>query len=253
VRKSQPEISIGSCTVIYKDNDIVICPHRFLERKQIFTDCLHLLTLHQPGNEFHLIPETRVPGGSIDYFLVSASGKKVEDFVGIEIQTLDTSSGTVWPERQRFLKAHGLRTNPKDTKSPKTFGMNWKMNAKTILMQLHHKIETFEKIGRHLVLAVQDHFLNYMRGEFSFGHLSDARLGDPMHIHAYSVARPAFRLELAERLSTNAKGIADCLGLLAAQDLPIEEIIRKLEKKLSRNTLLSISPAECPSFPPRVS
>ena len=30
----------------------------------------------------------------------------VKDFVGIELQTLD-STGTVWPERQRLLKEHG--------------------------------------------------------------------------------------------------------------------------------------------------
>ncbi|MDY7021945.1 MAG: NotI family restriction endonuclease, partial [Cyanobacteriota bacterium] len=44
-RKSQPEISIGSCSVMHgkKPRPIIICPHRMLERKQIFTDCLHLL------------------------------------------------------------------------------------------------------------------------------------------------------------------------------------------------------------------
>jgi hypothetical protein len=56
VRKSQPEISIGTCSVNYgvKNNKgVIICPHRFLERKQVFLDCLHLLTLHEPGNELH--------------------------------------------------------------------------------------------------------------------------------------------------------------------------------------------------------
>ena len=46
VRKSESDISIGTCTVKYGENldNIIICPHRLLERKQIFTDCLHLLT-----------------------------------------------------------------------------------------------------------------------------------------------------------------------------------------------------------------
>ena len=72
-RKSQSDIAIGTCTVKYgKDvRCVVICPHRLLERKQVFTDCLHLLTLHEPGNELHLVPEISIPGGSIDYCLAS--------------------------------------------------------------------------------------------------------------------------------------------------------------------------------------
>jgi len=105
VRKSDPDTSIGSCTVLYGKHQepIIICPTRLIDRRQIFTDCFHLLTTHEPGNELHIVPEVSVPGGSVDYFLVSAKKGKVKDFAGIELQTLDTT-GTVWPERQRLLK-----------------------------------------------------------------------------------------------------------------------------------------------------
>jgi len=104
IRKSEPDISIGTCTVRYgKENrEIIICPHRLIEKRQIFIDCIHLLTLHEPGNELHIVPEINIPGGNIDYFLASVMNKKVVDFVGIELQTLDTT-GTVWSERQKFL------------------------------------------------------------------------------------------------------------------------------------------------------
>lgn len=96
IRKSEPEVTIGTCSVQYggKAHPIIICPHRFLERRQIFLDCLHLLTLHEPGNELHIVSEVSVPGGSIDYILVSTRSQKVVDLVGIELQTLDTT-GTV--------------------------------------------------------------------------------------------------------------------------------------------------------------
>ncbi len=139
VRKSRPDISIGTCTVEYGNEPIIICPLRLLERRLIFTDCLHLLS-HEPGNELHLIPEISVPGGSVDYIMASVREGKVRDFVGIELQTLDTT-GTVWPERQRFLKSKGLSNISRaDLSNTKGFGMNWKMTAKTILVQLHHKI-----------------------------------------------------------------------------------------------------------------
>ncbi len=157
VRKSQPEISIGTCTVRHgrKARPIVICPKRLLQRKQIFVDSLHLLRGHYPGNELHMVPEVALPGGSVDYLLVSALDGRVSDFVGLEIQTLDTT-GTVWPERQRLIEAMGVSTEGDETSSDRKFGMNWKMTAKTILVQLHHKVGTFEHLNKKLVLVVQD-------------------------------------------------------------------------------------------------
>ena len=166
----------------------MICPFRLLERNQIFMDCIHLLTLHEPGNELHIVPELAVPGGSIDYCLVSAKDRKPVDFVGIELQTLDTT-GTVWPERQRFAHQHGVSAKKANRTSPKPFGLNWKMTAKTILVQLHHKIQTFEHVSKHLVLVDQDYLTAYMKKEFSFDHLRTARLGDPMHFHSYSLKK----------------------------------------------------------------
>jgi hypothetical protein len=63
----------------------MICPFRLLERSQIFTDCIHLLTLHEPGNELRIIGELAAPGGSIDYCLISVRDGKPRDFVGIEL------------------------------------------------------------------------------------------------------------------------------------------------------------------------
>ena len=167
---------------------------------------------------------------------------RVQDFVGIELQTLDTT-GTVWPERQRFLDSVGLPTDKSDVESPKRFGMNWKMTAKTILIQLHHKTQTLEFLNKHLVLVVQDIFLDYLKREFQFDHVTAARLGDPMHFHAYGLIEsrdePA-SLELNERLSTDANGIAECLGLLADANVELDNIVNLLESKLSGNTLLTI-------------
>ena len=244
VRKSDPETSIGSCTVLYgrAAKLILICPTRLIERRQIFTDCLHLLTTHEPGNELHILSEVTVPGGSVDYFLVSTQEGKVKDFVGIELQTLDTT-GTVWPERQRLLKEFGVaRTDDSETSS-KSFGMNWKMTAKTILVQMHHKIQTFEHVNKRLVLIMQDRLLEYMAREFNFDHLKNpAVIGDSMHLHAYKMEPQedkSYQLILKSRLSTDAEGIATCLGLKAEARVELGEIIRALQKKISPATLFT--------------
>ena len=85
---------------------------------------MHLLTLHEPGNELRIVPEINVPGGSIDYCLTSVRHGKPRDFVGIELQTMDTT-GTVWPERQRFLRQYGVQVKKDDVDSDKGFGINW--------------------------------------------------------------------------------------------------------------------------------
>lgn len=244
VRKSSPAISIGTCSVLYgRGNDpVIICPYRLLERRQVFIDCLHLLTLHEPGNELHVVSEISLPGGSVDYFLVSVRNAKVKDFVGIELQTLDTT-GTVWPERQRFLQEQGFEVDAADADSKKVFGMNWKMTAKTILVQLHHKIQTFENINKHLVLVIQDTFLRYMRKQFRFEQLNIARTGDPMHIHSYTLTQTdgkSFRLSLDSRFSTDTAGVAMFLGLQADANVEMQLIIEQLEAKMSSDTLFII-------------
>jgi hypothetical protein len=247
VRKSRPDISIGTCTVEYGNEPIIICPLRLLERRLIFTDCLHLLS-HEPGNELHLIPEISVPGGSVDYIMASVREGKVRDFVGIELQTLDTT-GTVWPERQRFLKSKGLSNISRaDLSNTKGFGMNWKMTAKTILVQLHHKIQTFEGVNKHLVLVVQDRLLAYMAKEFSFGHLNQPRPADPMHFHAYKL-RPTnsgHQLVLEKRMSTDTAGIAKCLGLQGEAKVELDIILKLIEDKLTTRTLFRMDQPPLP-------
>jgi hypothetical protein len=203
------------------------------------------LTLHEPGNELHIVPEISLPGGSVDYFVVSVKKEKIRDFVGVELQTLDTT-GTVWPERQRFLHSVGVSVDSADVNCPDSFGMNWKMTAKTILVQLHHKVETFEHLNKKLVLVLQDHLLGYMRTNFSLRHMSEsARQGDPMHFHAYRLDKqPAgnWRLDLAERISTDAAGVGTALGLQVNAKLEMATILEQLRSKISQRTLFDFGP-----------
>lgn len=244
IRKSEPDIAIGTCTVNYgvrEPKDVIICPHRFLERGQIFIDCIHLLTLHEPGNELHKIAEVQIPGGNIDYMLVSVDNGNVVDFVGIELQALDTT-GSLWSYRQELLHNLGIIAEA-DIPDKKTFGMNWKMTAKTILMQLHHKIETFQAINRHLVLIMQDTFLDYVRSEFQFDHIDKAKQGHPLHFHSYSFNQQDsdnYRIKLDERLSTDTDGFSKALGLRADANIEFEAIIEILQNKISDDTRLEI-------------
>ena len=236
-RKSEPDIIIGTCTVRHSKRSVIICPRRLLAGSKIFTDSLHLLMTHEPGNQLHVIPEVRIPGGIVDYFIVSERQGKVRDFAGVELQTLDTT-GTVWPERQRLLHSLGVAPE-RPVADRRRFGMNWKMTAKTILMQLHHKLATFEHVNKRLVLVMQDWLLLYMEREFSFNHLRRPALdGDPMQIHAYTLDAQ-HQLHLASRLSTDTEGIAKSLGLQAESRLELSAIVDMLQAKISAATVFT--------------
>ena len=240
MRKSDPNVKIGTCSVKYQSQNIIICPFRLLEHNQIFIDCLHLLTMHEPGNELYLIPEVQIPGGHVDYFLVSAKDKKVKDFIGIELQTMDTT-GTVWPERQKFLNEQGIEVNLEELHS-RPYGMNWKMTLKTILIQMHHKSETFEHLNKHLVLIIQQPLYDHMKSDFNFGGIEGVRLGDPIHIHSYKFEPEDSKLclSLHTRVSTDSAGIANCLGLNAESKVELQDLIRMLEPKLTEANRLRI-------------
>lgn len=242
MRKSDPEIKIGTCSVKYQNQNVIICPFRLLEHNQIFIDCLHLLTMHEPGNELYLVPEVQIPGGHVDYFLVSAKDKKVKDFIGIELQTMDTT-GTVWPERQRFLDEQGIEVSSDDLNNKKSFGMNWKMTLKTILLQMHHKSETFEHLNKHLVLIIQKPLFEHMKSDFNFDGIEGVRLGDPVHIHSYNFEEKenSLSLSLHTRVSTDSAGIANCLGLNAESKVELQDLIRILEPKLTETNRMKIS------------
>ena len=125
--------------------------------------------------------------------------------------------------------------------SDKTFGMNWKMTAKTILVQMHHKIHTFEHVNKKFVLVLQDSLLEYMRREFRFDHLHcPPMIADSMHIHAYGLdlqSDRSLKLDLRSRLSTDADGIGISLGLQAEARIELELIVSALELKISAATL----------------
>jgi hypothetical protein len=126
--------------------------------------------------------------------------------------------------------------------STEPFDWNWKMTAKTSLMQLHHKVETFESIGKHIVLAAQDQLMDYIRRQFRFDHVTGARIGDAVHIHTYRLVeaeKGAFHLEFADRYSTDSTGIALLLGLQASPKVKLEQIVGMLEQKLSDVTLFN--------------
>lgn len=237
VRKSSPDETIGTCVVHHSGNEMIVCPDRLLHQQKIFVDCLHLLTKHQPGQDLHLIAEVPVPGGNVDFILASAKNGKVVDFVGIELQALDTT-GTFWPDRQLFLNSKGVNvpTIPK-----KSSGINWKMTSKTILSQFKHKVPTFENLNRHLVLVVQDVLVEYLDRNYQTDHFATpADLTDTVHFHAYGYGDfsdgTTPPLKLVKRMSTDLAGAELMLSMRSDFAVVETKMLEELTSKIGPRT-----------------
>ena len=121
--------------------------------------------------------------------------------------------------------------------------MKCKMKLKTILIQMHHKSETFENLNKHLVLIIQKPLYEHMINDFDFDGIEGVRIGDPVHIHSYNFEQKndSLHLSLHTRISTDSAGIAHCLGLNAERKVELEDLIRILEPKLIEANRLKIS------------
>lgn len=224
IRKSNAIQSIGACSVLYKGASLIACPHRFIQRYQIFLDCVRYL---RPNLRYYVVPEITMPGGNIDYCVVALDGaSEIVDFVGIEIQALDTTqSGAIWTAREDL--SHGV------LKHSYKYGINWKMSAKTILVQLHHKAASFQAVNKKLVLVIQKEFYEYMEKVFQTKHLRDVDEADVMQFHIYNnvTLGDEYQIVLDSRKSTDVDGVEKLLKLGVESDILEPEVIERIRAK----------------------
>lgn len=145
----------------------------------------------------------------------------------LEVQGLDTTgSGGIWEAREELLAGNLAESY--------TYGVNWKISAKTILIQMHHKAATFEALGKKLVLTIQRQFFEYMTREFQAEHFTPSRSTDTVHFHLYDCVElnRSLRLNLDSRFSTSVLGIERMLNLGKGTAISEQEIVAKIKAKL---------------------
>lgn len=229
VRKSEPGQTIGACVVGFQGAAILICPHRMTDGGTIFRNAALLLSDDaQRRGRIRVVPEVTMPGGSIDYFIVAFGNRgEILDFVGLEIQTLDTTATKgVWDCRVDLAAGRRLATRYE-------YGMNWKMTAKTILVQILHKAGTFEMLGKKLVLTIQREFFRYLQENFRFEHVREAQDADPVHFHVYDLKpreNQRAGLVLVDRYSVPAAAIPEIIHG-SDESVTLEEAERRIGAK----------------------
>ncbi len=231
-RKSNPDVKIGTCSVCIGQNakePYIICPSRITEHNRIFNDCLSLI--ETTGNDLYLLPEISTVAGNIDYVLAAVRDNRLVDFVGIEIQTLDTT-GSIWPDRQSMLIANGYDVEPCD---PKSVGINWKMTGKTILAQLVQKSQLFSHVNKPIVLVLQSPLYEDMKEKFDLSKTHFARATDTVHFHIYSFLPNAdtMRLSLMQNLSISATDFERVMSMNSDSQHWLKELSESIMNKVS--------------------
>jgi hypothetical protein len=203
-RKSDPTRTIGTCIVGFEGQPQLICPVRMRATHQVFEDAAPLLS--PAAVEVMVIPEVSLPRfGNVDFVLAGLDRDgRVVDFLGLEIQTNDTTaSGPLYEARNDYFAG---RLGQKYS-----YGLNWKMTAKLVLKQTLDKSAVFAAWGKKYVWAMQDTLLARMRG---YADMTDFGPVDPgaheVFFHAYRVVadRPRYRLELTECVGSDLEGVA---------------------------------------------
>ncbi|GAB4284034.1 MAG: hypothetical protein Fur0025_14530 [Oscillatoriaceae cyanobacterium] len=108
------------------------------------------------------------------------------------------------------------------------------MSAKTILMQIHHKAESFDVLGKKLVLVVQQEFFDYLSREFQTEHLHSSNPEDPVQLHIYDCVElnQKIRLRLGSCKSTNVAGIEKMLKLGKSSIISEGEVLERIRAKM---------------------
>ena len=164
--------------------------------------------------------------------LVAAKNGRPVDFVALELQTLDTT-GSVWGYRQKLLADNGYHVEGANVKS--SFGVNWKMTAKTILAQMVQKSELFASMNKNLVLICQTPLYEYMEKNFNFTDVrTKADNRDVLHFHMYDYFPVNNRMELtlAYTRSASLAAVKTIMGMNKDANQEYDEIVRTLSGRL---------------------
>ena len=235
-RKSEPDVKIGTCSLCFNNisQPLLICPDRLTDGDLIFRDCLQYLDCS--GCEVFLIPEVSIAVGHIDYVLVAMRNDSVVDFVGIELQTMDTT-GSIWPNRQRMLYSEGYSA---DSPSLKNCGVNWKMTAKTILAQMVQKTQVFDAMSKKLVLVCQSPLYDYMSREFNFSEVVDLPIDGRQsefttyfHYYDYLESDDKMVLSLKGRSGASCSAVERIMLTTTDHDKALKDITQSMESKNS--------------------
>ena len=245
LRKSQPEVKIGVCTLGYKGKflekitPVIVCPHRFEE--PIVYDTIKELYFGDLPDSYQIRWASEVScgvAGSIDFVAAKMKEEEIVDFLCVEFQAAGTT-GTPWPAVIDFKQTGHFQ------KKTYKYGINWANEfVKTMMQQVYKKGMVMESWGKKIVFVIQDVGLAYIQATTDAQDLHEAKDNDAIHFCTFRMIwnknSKAWQLKFDKRMSTDIEGIRKILGGAPKDEFPtISEFENNINKRLKLPCQLS--------------
>ncbi len=218
---------MGVCSVNYRKNKIIICPHRFLEDNLVFKDVC--TTVFGSTNNILLFSEVKLDNvGTFDFVLVKHKpiSSKVEDFCVVEFQSDSTTqTGKLVDALKDFMKGKDV------LKDKYNFGMNTYNTIKLSYIQMLIKGQVMEKWDKNIFWIVQKYVYDNMVNRFKLTAM-DYKAGNKTKYFIYDLIKNAdiYHLKLIDEKSST---ISNLLKAFTHQPLPsLDDFIELLENKI---------------------
>jgi len=223
-RKSNNDVTIGTCSVGYKGRGVseykphIICPKRFYT-DEVFEP---VKSLFVDEGEYFRVPEVALFGASIDFVAGKQnSSEEIIDFAGIEIQAIDTT-GSVWEHKKAYENGEDME------EVDKNYGMNWKMSLpKTMMQQAFQKGQAFDEWGENIIFLIQDVSLDYLHRTVNTSRLEEAKKENPVHFYTYSFdynyETKKYEWEIDQKLSADLEGVSQMMDSDEDETIPTKD------------------------------
>lgn len=226
----------GVCTAHIGDQDIALCPRRFLDRHVVFSDIakLHFKTV----SDILVFPEVHLPDvGSFDYVMLKHKplSTDIEDFVVIEFQTGQTTgTGKLVKGLKDFMAGQKMGDRSYN------FGLNTYDVWKRTFTQILNKGVILEKWNKKIVWVVQDKIYQNFEERYNLQDL-DFQNKHSTVFALYDLKEKANKFELVptRKVSASMDRLFD--SMRNNPDIPpVETFIEKLQEKIKKAGQLSL-------------
>lgn len=225
----------GVCSVRYDDEAVAVCPSRLWQDRVVFKD----VARHCFGSLDNLLvfSEVDVHGiGRLDHVIVKHKplSSDVEDFVGVEMQTVDTTStGGLVEAFRRYMAGEDI------SGENFTFGMNWANVWKRAFIQALMEGVVFEHWGKRLYYVAQEPAYRKLMARYSFHKLSDMSFNvqDSVVFMIYDLCEGESQYQLTRTRMESASVDEMLYAVKHGLKIPSQErFIRKLSRKAAEET-----------------
>ncbi|MCX7886533.1 MAG: NotI family restriction endonuclease [Verrucomicrobiae bacterium] len=226
----------GVCTAHVNDEEIALCPRRFLDGHTVFTDiaqhCFHTT------NDILVFSEVGLTDiGNFDFVMVKHKpmSSEIEDFAAIEFQTgQTTNTGKLVQGLKDFMAGQIINYKPYG------FGVNFFDIWKRTFAQVLNKGVIMEIWKKKIYWVVQEPVYKFFEAKYNLQHLAYK----PQHSTVFALydlvpERQSFALKTSRKISASMDQLFDAFRT-NPNIPPLEKFLSGLKRKIETQAQISL-------------